>query len=177
MKRNFIFIIVILFCFVNQSTSQINKIPDERGFIVKVGDTSSDFDIVFPDGKPSIKLSDLRGKVVLLQFTASWCGVCIKEMPHIEKEIWKVYKDKGLHVYGVDRKESKEKVVKFGKKTKVTYPLIMDEDGKIFELYADKNAGVTRNILINKEGKIVFMTRLFEEREFKQLINTIDKLL
>jgi hypothetical protein len=53
----------------------------------------------------------------------------------------------------------------------------MDEDGKIFEMYADKNAGVTRNILIDKEGKIVFLTRLFEEREFHQLILKISELL
>jgi len=177
MERNFIFLIVSLSIFVNQSYSQTAKVPDDRGFIVKVGDTASDFDIIFPNAKPSIKLSDLRGKVVLLQFTASWCGVCIKEMPHIEKQIWRKYKDKGLLVYGVDRKENKEKVIKFAKKTKVSYPLIMDENGKIFELYADKNAGVTRNILIDKEGKIVFMTRLFEEREFKQLIQKIEKLL
>ena len=177
MYKHLILGIIGLSFIVNQSISQTKERPDERGFVVKVGDMATDFQIVFPDGKPSIKLSDLKGKVVLLQFTASWCGVCIKEMPHIEKEIWQVYKEKGLHVYGVDRKESKEKVLKFAKKTKVSYPLIMDEDGKIFELFADKKAGVTRNVLINQEGKIVFLTRLFEKQEFKQLIEKIDSLL
>lgn len=154
-----------------------NKTPDDRGFIVKTGEQAPDFTIKFPDNKPSMKLSDLRGKVVMLQFTASWCGVCIKEMPHIEKDIWNTFKNKGLHVYGVDRKEDAEKVLKFAKKTKVTYPLIMDEDGNIFKKYADENAGVTRNILIDKEGKIVFMTRLFEQNEFNQLIKKIEELL
>ncbi len=163
--------------FVNQGVSQTNKKPDERGFIVKIGDVAPDFPIEFSEKGKSIKLSDLRGKVVLLQFTASWCGVCIKEMPHLEKEIWQVYKNKGLHLFGVDRKESREKVLKFAKKTKVSYPLIMDEDGKIFELFTDRNAGVTRNVLIDKEGKIVFLTRLFEKQEFKQLIQKIDSIL
>lgn len=152
-------------------------LPDERGFMVKVGEMAPDFSIKFPDGQKSLKLSDLRGKVVMLQFTASWCSVCIKEMPHIEKDIWKAFKDKGLYVYGVDRKETPDKVLKFAKKTKVSYPIILDEEGKIFEMYAHENAGVTRNVLIDKEGKIVFMTRLFEENEFNQLVKKIEELL
>lgn len=54
---------------------------------VKVGDIAPDFEMSLPSGK-TIKLSSLKGKVVMLQFTASWCGVCRKEMPHIEKDIW-----------------------------------------------------------------------------------------
>lgn len=177
MTKKFLFITIGVFYFATLAISQKNVVPDERGFIVKLGDMAPDFDITFPDGKPSMKLSALKGKVVLLQFTASWCGVCVKEMPHIEKDIWKKFKNKGIHVFGVDRKENKEKVLKFAKKTKVTYPLVMDEDGKIFELFADKNAGVTRNILIDKDGKIIFMTRLFVKQEFNQLIKKIEEIL
>jgi len=136
-----------------------------------------DFTIEFTDGSPSKKLSDLRGKVVLLQFTASWCSVCIQEMPHLENEIWKVYKDKGLILFGVDRKEKKEQVIKFAEKTKVTYPLIMDENGDIYKLFAHPNSGVTRNVLIDKTGKIVFMTRLYEVEEFAKLVEKIKEIL
>ena len=59
----------------------------------------------------------------------------------------------------------------------VTYPLLLDEDGKIFSLYTEKGAGVTRNIIIDKEGKIVFLTRLFEREEFDQMKEVIDNLL
>ncbi len=177
MSKHFIVGIIGLLMFCNQGISQTSSKPDDRGFVIKVGDTAPDFPIVFPDKKKSVRLSDLKGAVVLLQFTASWCGVCIKEMPHLEKEIWQAFKEKGLRVYGVDRKESREKVMKFAKKMKITYPLIMDENGEIFELFADKNAGVTRNVLVDKEGKIVYLTRLFEEQEFKQLVKKIDSLL
>jgi peroxiredoxin len=156
---------------------QNDTIPDERGYIVRLGQPAKDFTIQFTDNREPVKLSDLRGQVVLLQFTASWCGVCIKEMPHIEKEIWQVFKDRGLKVFGVDRKEKKEDVIRFAKKVKVTYPLILDETGAIFELYAHPNAGVTRNVLIDKSGKIVFMTRLFDEKEFKELIEKIREIL
>lgn len=76
-----------------RSVAQENtKLPDDRGYLVKVGDMAPDFTIHFTDGNPSKKLSDLKGNIVMLQFTASWCSVCIKEMPHIEDQIWKAFK-------------------------------------------------------------------------------------
>jgi thiol-disulfide isomerase/thioredoxin len=85
MKRNYIvFLIAVLFSSV--SFGQEKKIYEE-GYIVKVGDNAPDFTINEADGK-TYRLTDLKGKVVMLQFTASWCSVCRKEMPFIEKEIW-----------------------------------------------------------------------------------------
>ena len=52
-----------------------------------------------------INLSELLGQVVVLQFTASLCSVCIQEMPHLEKEVWLPYKDEGLMLIGIDRDE------------------------------------------------------------------------
>ncbi len=145
---------------------------DDRGYIVKVGDMAPDFEMTLTDGS-SVKLSDLRGHVVMLQFTASWCGVCRKEMPHIEKEIWQAYKDKGVKVFGVDRDEPKAKALEMVKSTGITYPMGLDDKADIFGLYADKKAGVTRNVLIDKNGKIIFLTRLFNEEEFNALVKKI----
>ncbi len=120
----------------------------------------------------------LRGKVVMLQFTASWCGVCRKEMPHIEKDIWQKHKsNKNFALYGIDLKEDKQKVIDFQKQTNITYPLALDLDGKIFYTFAEQNAGVTRNIIVDKDGKIVFMTRLFKEEEFNEMKKVIEELL
>ena len=62
---------------------------DSTGYIVKVGEAVDPdlYQLTLTDGK-QVTLSSLRGKVVMLQFTASWCGVCRKEMPFIEKDIW-----------------------------------------------------------------------------------------
>jgi len=177
MKNLLTFLLITCF-FSNEGLTQTStNLPDERGYIVKVGNIAPDFTIIYTDGSSSKKLSDLKGSVVMLQFTASWCSVCIKEMPHIEDDIWKAFKDKGLYVFGVDRKEKKEDVIKFAKKTKITYPLIMDEDGSIFKLFADEKSGVTRNVIIDKSGKIAFLTRLFDENEFKKMIKKIEELL
>ncbi len=141
---------------------------DNRGYIVEVGQQCPDFEIIMQDGSKT-SLSDLKGKVIMLQFTASWCGVCRKEMPHIENEIWKVYKDKGLVLIGVDRGEPLETVKAFAKTMKISYPLALDEDQSAFRLFALPKAGVTRNILIDRKGKIIFLTRLYNEDEFGKL--------
>ena len=150
---------------------------DAVGYIVKVGDVAPDFEMTLTDGS-KMKLSALRGKVVMLQFTASWCGVCRKEMPFIEKDIWQKHKDNAsFALFGIDRDEPLERVKKFAAQTKVTYPLGLDPGADIFAKYAVRNAGITRNVLIDKEGKIVMMTRLYNEEEFSALCNKIDEML
>lgn len=140
----------------------------ENGYLVRVGDMAPDFTIKEAGGKTYL-LSDLRGKVVMLQFTASWCGVCRKEMPFIESEIWLQGKDKGLLVIGIDRDEPEATVLKFKDDMKITYPLALDPGAEIFGLYAQKEAGVTRNVIIDRKGKIIFLTRLFEQEEFNKM--------
>lgn len=150
---------------------------EDAQYIVKIGDIAPDFEMELPNGEKVI-LSSLRGKVVMLQFTASWCGVCRKEMPHIEEQIWQRHKDNPeFLLYGVDREEPIEKINEMIKATKVTYPIGLDPDASIFGLYAEKNAGITRNVLIDRDGRIVFLTRLFKEEEFNGLVQAIDDLL
>lgn len=150
---------------------------DERGYIVKVGDVAPDFTVKLTDGR-SMTLSQLKGKVVMLQFTASWCGVCRKEMPFIESDIWQKHNaNKDFVLVGIDRDEPVETVLKFASQTKVTYPLGIDPKADIFAKYADRNAGITRNVLIDKNGKIVKLTRLYTEEEFAGLVKEIDRLL
>ena len=139
--------------------------PDSVGYIVRVGDVAPDFEMTLTNGE-KVKLSSLRGKVVMLQFTASWCGVCRKEMPFIERDIWQKHKDNAsFALYGIDRDEPLDKVNAFVKQTKVTYPMGLDPGADIFAKYAERKAGITRNVLIDKEGKIVLMTRLYNEED------------
>jgi len=150
--------------------------PDERGYIVQVGEKAPDFDLHYIKG-PSQKLSDLKGKVVVLQFTASWCKVCREEMPHLENEVWLPNKEKDFVLIGIDRDEPLEKVEKFIEQMNVTYPIALDEGANIFALFADKQSGVTRNVVIDKKGKIAFLTRLFEKEEFEEMKDKIQSIL
>lgn len=149
---------------------------DDRGYIVKVGQSAPDFTVTTIDGK-TFKLSEYRGKTIMLQFTASWCSVCRKEMPYIEKEIWLPLKEKAFVLIGIDRNESLDVVAKFSQKTKITYPLALDPEAKVFSLYSRKDAGVTRNVIIDPQGKIAYLTRLYEKKEFNNMKDTIFKMV
>ena len=149
----------------------------DKDYLVKLGDEAPDFTCTLTDGK-EVTLSDLKGKVVMLQFTASWCGVCRKEMPFIEKDIWQKHKDnENFVLIGIDRDEPIETVVKFAESTGITYPLALDPGADIFAKYAVKESGITRNVLIDKDGKIVMLTRLYKPAEFETLVQKIDGML
>ena len=166
-----IILLTILVSFLLYSNSK-----NDRGYSVKVGDKAPKIDLELLDGR-KLTNESLKGKVVVIQFTASWCGVCIKEMPHLEKEVWQRFKNDEFILVGVDLKEELAVVEEFIKSTNVTYPFAIDSDGSFFESFTITGAGVTRNIVIDKEGKISFLTRLFDEDEFQQMIKKIEILL
>jgi len=168
-----IFFVIFLSFFLLNTQAQNNL---NRGYKVKIGDQAPEIDLKLLDGQ-IINNENIKGKVVVFQFTASWCSVCIKEMPHLEKEVWQRFKDDDFILIGVDLMEDLEVVKAFITKTEVTYPFTIDSDGSFFESFTLPKAGVTRNIVIDQEGKISFLTRLYYEKEFAQMIEHIDKLL
>lgn len=176
---SFSLFLVSPFPFVQSSFAQIpvKEVPADYGYVVKIGDQMPAFSTTLINGKPFTS-ADLKGKVVMLQFTASWCSVCRKEMPFIEKDIWQKHKnDKNFVLVGFDLDEPLEKVKKFHQDIKITYPLALDPGGNIFGLVADKKAGVTRNVILDKTGKIVYLTRLYKEDEFAEMVKVIELLL
>lgn len=147
-----------------------------RGYRVHVGEKAPELNFNLLDGT-TITNENLKGKVVVLQFTASWCSVCIKEMPHLEAKVWQKFKNEDFILIGIDLKEDRQKVDRFITKMKVTYPFTIDADGSMFESFTLPNAGVTRNIVIDKTGKIIFLSRLYEEKEFEEMVHLIDSEL
>jgi peroxiredoxin len=167
-------IVLIVLAF---SVSGFAETPDDRAYLVKAGDMSPNFSMKLTNGK-TVKLSDLKGKVVMLQFTASWCSVCRKEMPFIERDIWQKHRtNHNFVLMAIDRDEPREKVMNFIKTTGITYPIGLDPKADIFALYAKREAGITRNVIIDKTGRIVMLTRLYDEAEFKKMTNKIDSML
>ncbi len=170
MKNILIFLLLLpILCYSTEKADPMHR--------VKIGDTAPDFTLNFTDGK-TMKLSDLKGKVVMLQFTASWCPVCIREMPFIEEEIWQKNKEnQDFFLAAVDLKEGREKIDSLIRKTGITYPVLFDPDGKIFNLFALEDAGVTRNVIIDQNGKVAYLTRLFDREEFDGMKKKIKELL
>ena len=95
-------------------------------------------------------------------------------MPHIEKEIWQIHKNKEFALFGIARDEPAEKAEKMIKATGITYPMGLDDGADIFAKYAHRKSGVTRNVIIDREGKIIFLTRLFNIEEFESMKKAIE---
>ena len=75
------------------------------------------------------------------------------------------------------RDEPLQTVVDFAKETGITYPIGLDPNADIFAKYADRKAGITRNVIIDRNGKIVMLTRLYDEAEFASMVRKIEELL
>ena len=145
---------------------------EEQSTLTKVGDTAPDFTVKTTDGK-EFKLSAHKGKPVLLNFFATWCGPCLAELPHVEKEIWKKYKDRGLVVVVVGREHEIPEVSEFQKKHKYSFVMAADPKREAYGKYATQF--IPRTYLLNKEGKIVFQSMGFNDADFKKLLTAIDK--
>ena len=96
----------------------------------------------------------------------------------MKKDIWLKHKDNtDFALIGIDRDEPLDKVLAFAKSTGVTYPLGLDPGADIFAKYALRESGITRNVLIDKEGRIVKLTRLYNEEEFASLVQMSNEML
>ncbi len=119
-------------------------------------------DFTLPDlaGKKS-RLKDFRGKLVFLNFFATWCAPCRDEMPAMER-LHRTYKDKGLVVLAVDIRESAKDVQAFTQELKISFPALLDTDGSVANTYGIRPVPAT--YLIDRNGKILW--RAFGSREW-----------
>lgn len=143
--------------------------------MVKTGEKAPDFIFETAPGKTQ-KLSDLKGKVVWINFFATWCGPCRKELPHLQSEVYDKYvnnKDFVLIILG--REHNWDEVNKFKTEQKFTMPFYPDPERKVFALYAKQD--IPRNFIIDKDGKVAFSSMGFEEAEFEKIKQKVEELL
>ncbi|MGH3048897.1 MAG: TlpA family protein disulfide reductase [Gaiellaceae bacterium] len=91
----------------------------------KVGAAAPAFSLSQLDGRGDLTLASLRGKVVVLNFWASWCGPCKREAPALQK-VWQQYRGKGVVVLGVDTGDAKGDARRFLSAHGITYPVVLD---------------------------------------------------
>ncbi|MGE0020253.1 MAG: TlpA family protein disulfide reductase [Draconibacterium sp.] len=143
--------------------------------LVKMGDTAPDFSFSTENGQTK-KLSELKGKVVWINFFATWCGPCRQELPHLQKEVYdKLKSDKNFELIILGREHSWEEINKFKTDNKFNMPFYPDTSRKVFSLYAKQN--IPRNFIIGKDGKIAISSSGFTEKEFAKIIGKVEALL
>ena len=125
----------------------------EETTLTKVGDLAPDFEVVTLDGQP-FKLSDQRGKVVLVNFFATWCPPCREELPHLEKEVWQKFTGDNFSLVVLGREEDESVLRPFLDETEFTFPVAPDPDRAAFSKYASQY--IPRNVVIDPEGTIIF---------------------
>ena len=111
-------------------------------------------DFSFPglDGK-KVRLSDFKGKVVLVNIWATWCPPCVDEMPSMEK-LYRKFKEQKFEILAVSIDESGRKAVApFMKKNRLTFPALIDSDGTIKSVY--RIAAIPESFIIDKQGVLV----------------------
>ena len=152
-----------------QSQEQI-----EASTIAKQGTEAPDCKVEMFDGK-SIRLSDLRGKVVLVNFWATWCPPCREELTRVQKEIIDRFAGQEFVFLPISRGEELHTVEAFRKRMGYTFPMGLDPDQRIFRRYATNY--IPRNFLIDRDGKVVLASIGYDKAEFAHLIETIEKTI
>jgi len=141
------FIVLVFASVSSQSKVDYKVVPILQP--MKDAAPTPEFSLNTPDGK-KISLRDFRGKVVLLNFWASWCEPCREEMPAMEK-LYKEYKEKNFVVLAVAVKDRKQDTIDFVKDLKITYPIALDPEAQVGSLYGAW--GLPATYLIGPKGE------------------------
>jgi peroxiredoxin len=120
------------------------------------GKAAPDFTLSTLDGK-SVTLSEQKGKVVLLDFWATWCPPCVKALPHVQKlSEDKARADKGLVVWAVNVGEGKGKIEPFMNKHGFNFGVPMDQKSTAMKSYGIE--GIPTQIVVGKDGKVAYVS-------------------
>jgi peroxiredoxin len=139
--------------------------------INKTGDIAPIFSFYIDKGTKA-NLADYKGKIVVLDFFATWCPPCREELPRVQKEIWEKYKnDPKFALLAFDRQEDWDKVLPFKQNNQFTFLMLPDADRKIFALYATQS--IPRTIVLDESGRIIYQSIGYDKKDFSELLGLL----
>ena len=151
------------------------KAQDGSGDLVKVGQQMPAFTIVNDNGTQTLS-SSLKGKVILVNFFATWCPPCQKELAEVQKTLWPKYKDnKDFALLVIGREHTDAELQKYNEKKGFTFSLYPDRNRAIYGAFA-KNL-IPRSYLVDKTGNVIYATIGYSDEEFAELMEKIEAAL
>ena len=171
-------VVAIIFWPVEVSATSSNTPTAQQDIeattLIHAGDVAPDFTVEMLDGS-HITLSNLRGKVVLVNFWATWCPPCRQEMSHLQKDVIDRFAGEDLVVLPISRGEKRETVEAFIEKMGYTFPIGLDGNQSIYKKYASNY--IPRSVVVGKDGKVVYVGVGYDEEIAKSIDNAITEAL
>ena len=137
-----------------------------------VSGPAPDFTLAARDGS-AVTLSDLKGQVVMINFWATWCGPCRKEMPLLE-QLHARYESLGFTLLGVNVEEDSRLADQFLKETPVTFPILLDPENGVSKLY--NVSAMPSTVLVDRSGNLRYLHHGYQEgyeNEYQDQIRTL----
>lgn len=170
--------IVVLACgllmFATAGMAQGGNPSPEEATKIKEGAQAPAFTATMLDGT-TVDSQTLRGKVVLLNFWATWCPPCRQEFTRVQADIVDRYADREFVLLALSRGEDKATVEKFMKKQGYAFPVGVDTRSEVYDKFAITY--IPRNFVIDKEGVVRFVSVGYAPADFEKMLARIDALL
>jgi peroxiredoxin len=168
---------MLLFCLAvvaQPARAQEDIMQNPEKTFTRVGQELPSFSVNTLDGA-TVNIANLKGKVLLVNFWATWCPPCRTEMPRLEKEVWQKLKSEDFVMVAIAREQTEDEIKEFLQDNKYTFPMASDPEREIYKMFAAE--GIPRSYVVNAEGKIIFQSVGYDSKEFDQMKELIKKEL
>lgn len=147
------------------------SLTPEETVLVAAGDIAPNFELTTLEGE-IFNLEAHRGKVVLVNFFATWCPPCREELPYLEREIWQRFDPEDFALIVVGREENDEVIGPFVESNGYSLPFAGDPDKAVYDRYATRF--IPRNFVIGPDGTVLFQSQGFEREDFERMVAVIE---